>query len=95
VSDSLETVARRLGVATPAALSAVFSRWEELMGPAVAAHARPVSLSAGTLVIGVEQPAWATQLRFLVPEVLARLEATAGPGLVERIEIRVLRPGAR
>ncbi len=67
---------------TAAALGSVFSRWEELVGSSVARHTRPLRLAGGTLVVRVDQPAWATQLRVLAPGILAGLVERTG----ERIE---------
>ncbi|MBW3649902.1 MAG: DUF721 domain-containing protein [Actinobacteria bacterium] len=92
VSDGLDSLARRLGAPTASALGAVFSRWEEAVGPAVAAHSRPVSLRAGSLSVAVDHPGWATQLRYLATTVLARLEEVAGPGVVGRLDIHVQAP---
>jgi predicted nucleic acid-binding Zn ribbon protein len=89
VSDSLEGLARRLGAPTAGALGAVFRQWEDAVGPAVAAHARPVSLADGILVVAVDQPGWATQLRYLANDLLGRLAEVAGEGVVGRIDIRV------
>jgi predicted nucleic acid-binding Zn ribbon protein len=80
---------RRLGGPGATALAAVFARWEEVVGPQVAAHAQPVSIRAGTLVVGVDAPAWATQLRLLTATLLARLDEVAGPGAVSAVEVRV------
>ena len=68
----------------------VFARWEDAVGAQVAAHARPVKLSEGRLMVEVDEPGWATQLRFLEVELLARIKATAGPG-VDAIDLRVRR----
>jgi predicted nucleic acid-binding Zn ribbon protein len=89
VRESLEHLARRLGAPTASALGAVFSQWDEAVGPSVAAHARPVSLTDGVLVVVVDQPGWATQLRYLSTDLLQRLADVAGEGVVGRIEIRV------
>jgi predicted nucleic acid-binding Zn ribbon protein len=75
------------------ALGGVFGRWEELVGPTVAQHARPVSLADGILIIAVDQPGWATQLRFLERDLLVRIAEVVGPGAVNTIEIRVRRSG--
>jgi predicted nucleic acid-binding Zn ribbon protein len=80
---------RRFGGGGRDVLAAVFSRWPDVVGDAVAAHTRPLSLSRGTLVVAVDQPAWATQLRFLSGDLLARLADVAGPGAVRAIEVRV------
>ena len=92
VGESLDRVAASLGVSRATTLTGVFASWEELVGPSVAGHARPRSLKAGTLVVAVDDPSWATQLRWLEAELLTRLEDVLGPGQVARIEVRVV-PG--
>ena len=77
-------------VAPAKTVGGVFARWDEAVGPQVAAHARPVRLHEGTLLVEVDEPGWATQLRFLVADLLQRLAAAAGPG-VTAIEWRVKR----
>jgi predicted nucleic acid-binding Zn ribbon protein len=92
VGESLGPLARRLGAPDPAVLTAVFSQWEDLVGPAIAAHVRPLSLSGGALVIGADHPAWATQVRYLSGELLTRLATRVGAGPIERVEVKVVPP---
>jgi predicted nucleic acid-binding Zn ribbon protein len=92
VGDSLAGLAERLGAPPPALLTAVFAEWEHLVGPAIAAHATPLSVSRRVLVIGADHPGWATQLRYFSAELLARLAAVAGPGQIERVDIRTVPP---
>jgi predicted nucleic acid-binding Zn ribbon protein len=82
-----------MGAPQASVLASVFARWEEIVGPAVAGHARPLSLRGHVLVIGTDQPGWATQLRFLAPDLLGRLAAAVGDGAVERLEFKVTPPG--
>lgn len=89
MADSLDRVAGSLGVARAGALSGLFGDWERLVGTEVAAHARPLSLRRQTLVVGVDHPGWATQLRYLETDLLRALEQTMGPGGITRIEVRV------
>lgn len=93
--DSLDRYAKRVGAPQASALGAVFSRWGDIVGEGVVAHARPISLVGGALVVAVEEPGWATQLRFLEAEILARLEQVAGAGVADRVEVRVERPRRR
>jgi len=72
-------------------LAAVTAAWDEIVGPDVAAHATPLRIREGVLVVAVDQPAWATQLQFLAGQILDRLAALAGPGLVEGLEATVRR----
>jgi predicted nucleic acid-binding Zn ribbon protein len=90
VGESLHQLAARLGAPAPATLAAVFARWDEIVGGTVAAHAWPISLSDGVLVIGVDQPAWASQLRFLGADLRRQLAETAGDDCVQRVEVKVL-----
>jgi len=95
VGDSLPGLAKRLGAPPPPVLTAVFTRWNDLVGPAIAAHATPLSVTRRVLLIGVDHPGWATQLRYLSAELLRRLEACAGPGQIERVDIRIVPPAGR
>ena len=92
VSASLDRIVGRMGAPRAAALSAVFDGWAAIVGEGVAAHARPRTLRKGTLVVDVDDGAWATELRSLGPRIIERCNAAAGPEIVEKIEVRV-RPG--
>ena len=91
VRESLDAFARRLGAPEAAPLATVFAHWPDVVGEQVAAHARPVSLVRGVLVVAVDQPGWATQLKYLGSQVVDRIGEVAGAGLVERLEVRVQR----
>jgi predicted nucleic acid-binding Zn ribbon protein len=85
----LDSFAKRLGAPAAGALAVVFAHWGEVVGDSVAAHARPVSLVKGVLRVAVDQSGWATQLKFLAPQLVGRLNEVAGAAVVERIEVRV------
>ena len=89
VKDSLDRFARQIGASEAAPLAKVFAHWEDVVGESVAAHARPLSLVKGVLRVAVDQPGWATQLRYLAPRLVERIGEVAGPGLVDRLEVRV------
>lgn len=65
----------------------VFARWDELVGEDIAAHAKPVQLSGGELTVRAESTAWATQLRLLQRQLIARLAGKLGDGVVTRIKV--------
>jgi len=67
---------------------ALFGRWQELVGPQIAAHCRPEQLREGELLVLADTTAWATQLRLLVPKMQARLAAELGSNLVRRIRVQ-------
>ncbi len=96
LGDSLHEVVRSLRpeaaspTASAAAMGGVFGRWEEAVGAAVAAHVQPVKLDGTTLVVTVDDPAWATQLKFLEGTLKQRLLEVAG-ATIERLDVRVSR----
>jgi predicted nucleic acid-binding Zn ribbon protein len=89
VGESLDKVARRLGAPGARSLGAVFGHWDDIVGPVVAAHATPVSLRDGVLRVEVDEPGWATQLRYLAPDVIRRCGEVAGPDVVVSVEVKV------
>ena len=92
VNASLDSIARRMGAPKASSLAALFDGWSDVVGPAVAAHAQPRTLKKGTLIVAVDDPAWATELRFRGPEIIERCTAVAGPDVVAKIEVRVVPP---
>ncbi len=64
-------------------------RWGQLVGKALAAHTRPVSLRRGRLVVHVEQPGDGYALSFRRTALLKRLQTTTKG----RVEELVIRPG--
>ncbi|HUY21318.1 MAG TPA: DUF721 domain-containing protein [Acidimicrobiales bacterium] len=90
IGDALGEVASHIGAGRADIVGAVFGGWDDIVGPAVAAHVRPVRLDGPTLVVSADHPAWATQIRHLAPDILARLAAVCGPsGAPERLDVRV------
>ncbi len=90
LSESLGVLSERMGVGPSDVIGVVFGRWEELVGPAMAAHVRPLRLHGAALVVVADHPAWATQVRHLAADVLARLDQACAPAPgPERLEVRV------
>ena len=92
---SLDRVMHHLGSPAVETVASVFDRWPALVGEQVASRATPVSLRDGTLVVRVDDPAWATQLRFLEAKVVQGIAAELGPDEVVRLEVRVSRRNER
>jgi len=80
----------RLGGPDSGSLTAIFSRWEDIAGPVLASHVRPLHLQGGTLVVAVDHPAWATQVRMLAATLLARVGEVGGT-TPQRLEVTVRR----
>ena len=89
--QTLGSLASRLvadrGWAGRVAAGVVFARWAALVGAEVAEHAQPVSLKDGELTVAASSTAWATQLRLLQRQLLARITAGVGPGVVAALRV--------
>lgn len=90
LDDILGRVLTRMKVSDTQAAVTVFSRWRSIVGDTVADHVVPKRLEKRRLVVEVDDPMWATQLRFLEPKVLSTLREHIG-NEVESLDIRVRR----
>lgn len=66
----------------------VLGEWDRLVGPEIADHCRPVSLTGGELVLVAESSAWATQLRLMTRVLMTRLAEQVGPEVVTAVVVR-------
>lgn len=89
VGDGLARVLRGFGAPAPQALGSLFGEWESLVGERLAAHSRPLKLRGTVLVVGVDDAGWATQVRWMSQDLLARLADGLGAGVVTSVEVRV------
>ena len=95
LSAALDGLLADQGWQTQAAVGSVFGRWDQLVGPDVAAHTRPERFSDGELVVIADSAAWATQVRLLTSVVLRRLNTELGHGTVTRVVVRGPAPPRR
>ncbi|MDX6363672.1 MAG: hypothetical protein QOC85_2682 [Streptomyces sp.] len=81
------------GWEAPAAVGGVMGRWPEIVGDDLAKHCVPQKYDEDEHVLTVQcdSTAWATQLRLLAPQLVARLNEDLGHGTVRLI--KVLGPG--
>jgi predicted nucleic acid-binding Zn ribbon protein len=79
VSDAIASYVKRSGFAARLAQAEVIPEWERLVGPGIAAVARPERIAAdGTLFVRVSTHGWMTELQLMTPEIIARLNAGRG-----------------
>jgi predicted nucleic acid-binding Zn ribbon protein len=92
VGDSMARLLGRMGAApSPQSMELLFARWEEVVGSELAAHLHPQRVQGSTLVVAVDQPAWASRGRMESGRILARLREL-GDHTIERVEVVVERP---
>ncbi|MET8324978.1 DciA family protein [Streptomyces sp. NPDC005181] len=83
------------GWEAPAAVGGVMGRWPQIVGEDLANHCVPLRYDEEpeerVLTVQCDSTAWATQLRLLAPQLVARLNTDLGHGTVKLI--KVLGPG--
>jgi predicted nucleic acid-binding Zn ribbon protein len=89
LGPSLERVAGGLGMPASEGVGRVFARWSEIVGPSVATHVRPLRFDRDALVVRVDHPAWATQIRHLSEQVLDRVATVAEVPRPDRLDVRI------
>ena len=95
LSTALDGLLRDQGWRLAAAVGSVFGRWDQLVGPDVAAHTRPERFGDGELVVIADSAAWATQVRLLAANLVRRLNEELGHGTVTRVVVRGPAPPRR
>ncbi|NUS45884.1 MAG: DUF721 family protein [Mycobacteriaceae bacterium] len=80
-------IAKSRGWSGRVAEGTVFGRWQAVVGEDIASHATPTTLREGVLHIAAESTAWATQLRLMQSQILAKINAAVGQGVVTSLRI--------
>lgn len=92
LGSSFDRLLAERGWETDLAVGGVMGRWATIVGDDLAEHCLPVSFDRGELVVQAESTAWATQLRLLARQLVARLNDELGAGTVA--SVKVLAPRA-
>jgi len=59
--------------------------WEQVVGPQIASHAKPLRIRDGVLEVRVDQPIWMQQLRLMAPQILQKLNSALGEQLIREL----------
>lgn len=92
LASELNALLRRMGSETSDVVAGVFGEWESIVGSQIATHVTPVMIKEARLVVSVDDPAWATQTKFLESDI-AKKVSQATKMTILGIDVRVKRPG--
>lgn len=85
LGDSLAEYLEESGIGERVAEAAVVPEWAERVGPAIAAVTTPLSVSHGTLLVGVRSSAWLMELHLMEREIVRKLNEGRPRGRIRRI----------
>lgn len=81
-------LAHSRGWSKQVAEGSVLGQWATVVGDQIADHAVPTGLRDGVLTVSAESTAWATQLRMVQAQLLAKIAAAVGDGVVTSMKIQ-------
>ncbi|KAA0114027.1 DUF721 family protein [Mycolicibacterium sp. P9-22] len=87
-SAATRDLAQSRGWSKQVAEGSVMGQWATVVGDQIADHAVPTSLRDGVLTVSAESTAWATQLRMVQAQLLAKIAAAVGDGVVTSMKIQ-------
>ncbi|GAA3703286.1 DNA replication protein DciA [Microlunatus aurantiacus] len=87
LGTALENLVDSKGWSTDLSIRALLARWPALVGPTNAAHSWPESYAETVLTVRTESTVWATSLRTMAPQLVAKLNEALGDGTVTRVAV--------
>ena len=87
--ESLDALLDDLDSAPVKATSSLVERWPEVVGRELAQHSEAVGVRQGVLLVVADDPAYGDRLQWEEREVVTRLSSLLGPGVVERLQVRI------
>jgi predicted nucleic acid-binding Zn ribbon protein len=88
VGGALSGALDRYGLTRALRERAIFLRWEEIVGTAIANHSEPKRYRNGTLWVHVADAAWRQELSGMRSDLARRINAAIGEDLVTDIVLR-------
>lgn len=88
VGDVFGRMLHDRGWSTQVNIHLLLGNWPRLVGPINADHSRPEKFAEGVLVVRTDSTAWATQLRLIAPNLVAKLNAELGDGSVRAVQVK-------
>ena len=89
LSRFVEQLLKRIDKPPADVITKVFKSWNEIVGPDVARHCRPVAIDHDCVVVEADEPIWADELRWHSEAILNRIVEEFDNANISRLEVRV------
>ncbi len=87
LSHAVNRLVESRGWATEVSVRTVLGRWPALVGPVNAAHVTPVGYADGVLTVQADATVWASSMRAMAPQLVAKLNEALGDGTVTKVVV--------
>ncbi len=92
LGQSIERFLSLMGAPTVSTLSSLDDQWPNIVGPALAAHSRPIEVRDGVLIVGCSDPSWASQIKWMDASIRERFAELFDGLVISRIQLRITPP---
>jgi predicted nucleic acid-binding Zn ribbon protein len=91
ISDALSSYLSGSGLRSRVDQAAIIPEWSRLVGPQIASVTEPYAIAAdGTMFVGVQTSAWMTELSYLEPDLLEKLNAVVKGTPIRKIRWQLI-----
>lgn len=87
LEDTIDRLVAERGWVREVTVAGALARWDQIVGPEIAAHCRAERYADAELTVRADSTAWATQVRLLAPTLVKRLNEELGDGTVRRVTV--------
>lgn len=84
----LEQLLKDFGTPDISVVTSIVDQWEEVVGSDLAAKISAVAISGSELIVRVDDPAWASQIKWLEKQLLDKITKLVGDEKVTSIRVR-------
>ncbi len=78
------------GLGSAAVLARIANLWPAVVGERMNAHAMPAKIDGKELIVSVDHPAWATEIKMQESRIISALESELRSPLINRLKVHVL-----
>ncbi|NOY68248.1 MAG: DUF721 domain-containing protein [Deltaproteobacteria bacterium] len=89
VGDVLAELIKSIRREAPSDLSLIREAWNSVLDPSIAANAQPAALKGTSLLIHTASSTVTHQLRFLMSDIIKRLNTSLGKPMIHEIKCKV------
>ena len=91
VGKGIDRVMKHLDAPKVDVVETVFSEWSTLAGEVIGAHTRPQKITNGVLHLEVDDPAWASEMKWMSEELLRRISSRLESDEITEIQVHLAR----
>jgi predicted nucleic acid-binding Zn ribbon protein len=89
LGESVETLLKNHQLGSTNELVEVINLWPSLVGDRMSGHATPIKIEADELIVAVDHPAWATELRLMNSKVTKQLKEKLETTSINRLKVHI------